>query len=422
MAHNLSHNRTFVLTLFLATVALAAEEKPGWDANLKSGVAAVTAGNYSEALECLTAAAEQAKEFPPQDIRQAKSAYMLAMTYQYLGRLDRAEPLYLEAKRVLDADPGGDGDLLAFTLDGLGQVRFDQQRWAEAEALLRESADLCKRSHGEKAPCAVNAIMHLGETYSAEGRLAEAADVFRNAIVAIRANTSFPPGMLAMALRNLGNVYLMEGRYLSAEPLLAEALELARHLGESNPAVGDTLLILGRLYRLEHQPARAEPLLRKAIRIFEISGDRSLPSALNELGLLSIDEGKFQTAKELLERSRAIYSKVLGPEHILVAMMQIELAEANLGERNVAQAESLIRVALAKERQIQDSPYAMAWLHMVAGRVAEERHQTADADVHYRQAIQLYRQIAGSSHPDLLEAERRYARFAKGLRRANGSH
>ncbi|HYL77238.1 MAG TPA: tetratricopeptide repeat protein [Bryobacteraceae bacterium] len=420
MAHTLSHSRTFVLTLFLAPMLLAAQEKPGFDANLRSGVAAVTDGNYGEALNWLTAAAEQAKALPPLDIRQAKSAYMLAMTYQYLGRLDRAEPLYLEAQRVLDTGRSGGGDLLAFTLDGLGQIRFDQQRWAEAEALLRESADLCKRSHGENTPCAVNATLHLGEIYAAEGRLADAADIFRNAIAAIRANSSSPAGMLAAALRNLANIYMTEGRYASAEPLLTEALELARRLGESNPVVGDTLLMLGRLHRLEHQSAQAEPLLRKAIRIFETSGDRSLPGALNELGLLAIDEGKFQTAKELLERSLSIYSKVLGPENVLLTMMQIELAEANLGERNVSRAESLVQSALAKERQIESSPYALAWLHMVAGRVAEERHRSAEADVHYRRAIILYRQIAGSSHPDLLEAERRYARFAKGLRRSNG--
>src|SRR5579864_3497984 len=118
----------------------------------------------------------------------------------------------------------------------------------------------------EQPPGAVNAAMHLGEIYAAAGRLAEAADVFQNATGTIRRNKS-SPGMLSAALRNLANIYLNQGRYPSAEPLLTGSLESARRLGEANPAVANTLLLLGRLYRLEHQPARAEPVLQKAIRI-----------------------------------------------------------------------------------------------------------------------------------------------------------
>jgi len=391
----------------------AAQEKPDWESHYQNGTAALSAGRYADAMQLLAAANEEASAFPPQDERRANTAYALALCYHYQGQLDRAETLYLQAEKALEAAGANARGLLAFTLDALGQLRVEQRRWEEAEKLIRQAIECCGPA-GEKNPCKLNATGHLGDLYFIQGRIAEAEVLSKDVVDELRRTPSVPGAMLAAALRSLAGIYEVEGRYSLAEPLLKESLALTSHLGESHPAYADTLLSLGRLYRLEHDAARAAPLLKKAIQIYQRQGDACLASVLNELGMNALDGGKFATAREYFRQSTAIYQKVLGPENVLLAFVQAGLAEAYLGERNYAKAESLIEDVLAKERMsLGDSHYELARAHMVAAKVYQGERRNTEADANYRQALSMYRQTVGADHPDVAIAERQYRQFSK---------
>ena len=416
MARLKSRGRSSVLAVLLTALVLAAEEQPNFTANYTDGVKALQTGHYPEARKLLAAAYEQATAFPPDDVRRAVAAHALATIYQFQGQHDRASALFLEAKRILETQ--GPSPQLASILDGLGELRFEQGRWTEAEALLNQAVSLDRRLRGEKDPFTMIAAGHLGELYSAQGRMKEGEALLQQAIEVFRTSKSVSTETLAITLEGLARAYIIEGRYAQAEPLLQEALELNRKLGDMHPALADSLLALGTLYRVEGDRARAEPLLKKAARIYEAAGDPHLGAAISELGVIAIQEGKYAIAREALTRTIAIFEKSLGRDHPTLAMAQARLAEAYLGERNFAEAQPLIERSLAVlRRSLGESHFELAGPLLIAARIEAQQHHTAAADSYYRQALNVYRQTLAGDHPQLAMAERQYQKFSKSLRK-----
>jgi tetratricopeptide (TPR) repeat protein len=417
MARTLSRGRNFVLGVLCTGLSVMAQGTTSWSSHLKDGIAAISSGRYEQAVEILTALAEESKSFPPMDVRRAKVAFSLASAYQYQGRPAVAEPLYLEARTILEAAGPEARHTLGMTLHGLAQLRLGARRWNEAEELLRSAARICGED-GERDPCAIAARMHLGELYVLEDRSLEAEPILAHEVAIVRETSPARDDLLADALRSLANVYRLQGRYALANPLLTESLDLSSRLGECHPLVGDRLVDLAGLYRLEHDAARGEPLLKKALRIYEMSNDPHLADALNELGLAAIDEGKYAIAKEHFERSLALYEKTFGPESVAVAGVEAGLAQAYLGEHNYKKAESFIGRAIAiGSASLGDVHFGLAKFLMLAARVQERAHRPSEADLLYRQALAIYRRSLPNDHPDRTDAEQQYARFSKSFQK-----
>jgi tetratricopeptide (TPR) repeat protein len=406
-----------VLLFSLLTPLFAAKGEPTWDLAFSRGVAALDQGHQQDALPQLTAALEQARKFVPNDIRTVKSAYVLGLAYQLQGDAGQAEPLFLEAKKMIDTIGPDARPVLGYVLQGLGQLRFDQGRWKEAEPLLRQAIVECRDNMGPEHSSTLAAERHLGELLAAEGSTGEAQSIFEHLIAILRQAQPAKVDFLAGTLSNFGALYVREERFDLAEPLLRESLELASQHKVSGPVLADTLLGLGEMYRLEHTLARAEPLLKKALSIYETNNDPHQAGALNELGLVALDEGKFAIAKTYIQQSLRIYERVAGPTHMLIASVKAALAQAFLGERNIAQARTLIGEALTTERRLAGDKHSdYARLLMIAGNVEEAGHRRSEAAAYYRQALEVYRESLAVGHPERIGAEQTYARFAKSLR------
>ena len=412
---SVSRNVAFLLCLMMPAVMAAV---PSWEFTFNQGVTAIDEGRYQDALSQLSAALDLAGTFQHGDVRLMKSMYALALAHQIHGESDLAEQLYVDARTAIDAAGDSARPLLGYVLQGIGQLRFDQGRWKEAEALLRQAIAECTFYEGPSHASTLAAERHLGEVLAAERSTAEAEQIFENLILAIRHSPSISSDFLAGSLANLGALYVHEDRFDLAEPLLRESFGLASQRGTPSPVLADTLLHLGEMYRLEHSCARAEPLLKKALNIYETANDPHQAGALNELGLLALDERKFAIAKNYIKQSLHIYERVIGPAHVLTARVKAALAQALLGERDIAQARSLIREAIVTEQRIvgdQHSDYAR--LLMIAGNVEEAGRQKAQADKYYREALAVYRGSVGDGNPERTEAEHSYARFVKSFRK-----
>jgi tetratricopeptide (TPR) repeat protein len=418
MAHILSHCQRLVCVVVFAPLLGAAQEKTSWDQDFQDGVKAYASGNLPQAVESLTAALNDAQAFPPQDLRRADVAHLLGMSYQFLGKFERTETLYAEARSILEANGEGGRKLLGILLDSLAQLRFEQERWKDAEGFARQAIELCSETRGERDPSTLVANRHLGEIYSAEGRSTEAETIFQRVIKAARENPAVGSRLLPNILRDEAFILLAKGQYRQAEPLLKEALDLSNKLGENDSETADSLLALARLYRADNNTARAEPLLKRAERIYEKNNDPCLAHALQELGLIATADGKYAIARQHLLRSVSIYRDFLGPDHINVAFAEVGLAEAYLGERNYADAKSVIEHALAKEQGVLTQTHAeLARAHLTAARISEAQRLASEADSHYQQALNIYRRTTPRDSPVRVMAERQYERFEKSFRK-----
>jgi tetratricopeptide (TPR) repeat protein len=418
MTHGWSLSRRCVLTALVATFFLAAQERTNWEAHFQEGAQAFEAGHYAQSIQSLTAALQDAEAFPALDLRRADAAHLLGMSYQFRGDFDRAEIFYLQAKTIRESNGEAGRQVLGITLDGMAQLRFEQERWKDAEELARQAVSTCNETRGEYDQCTLTAKRHLGEIYSVEGRLAEGENILRQVIQAARRDPALGPQLLPVALRDQALMIIAKGQYREAEPMLKEALDLSTKLGADRPETADNLVALARLYRTEGDAARAEPLLNQAAAIYQKNDDSCIAHALQELGMIAIADGKYAIARQHLLRAIGTYRTFLGADHINVAFAQVGVAESYLGERNYAEAQAAIEPALVKETAVlSDTHPELARSHMIAARISEGLRHSSDAAAHYQQALDIYRRITPRNNPVRVMAERQYERFSKSFRK-----
>src|ERR1700730_17748820 len=168
MARIVSHGRSFVLAALFTGLSVMAQGPTSWSIRLRDGVSAISSGHYDQAVQILTALGQESKSFAKADLRRAQVAFSLASAYQYQGQLALAEPLYLEAKTILEGAEPQARHTLGMALHGLAQLRMGAGRWHEAEELLQSAAQMCGEADGERDPCTIAASAHLGELYVLE--------------------------------------------------------------------------------------------------------------------------------------------------------------------------------------------------------------------------------------------------------------
>jgi len=414
MARYSSRGRSLVLTALLIPATLSSAETPDWNNNFREGVTAFSAGHYKDAIDLLTIASEQAKSLPEPELKLAQVSHVLAMSYQFLGDLSHAEPLYLRVQSILEPLGSEGRDLLAVTLSGLGLLRVEQGKWKEAETTLTRAIDLCLVSRGGNDRCILTATRNLGDLYAAEGRVNEASTILERAVNTSRQVPALPQDLSSALLRSLAHVYMQEGVYEKAEPLLQEALQSTSKSGANDLSYADSLFSLGRMYRMEGDTARAEPLVRKAAAIYEGAGDPLRATAWDELGMIAVEDHKYTTGRGLILRSLELNRKTFGEDHITVAQGQSDLAQAYLGERKYSEARAQIDAALTSQRRLLgEAHYAVARSHMIAAEIEALLHHKPEADQHYRAALSIFRASFGNNNPDLAAAEREYRLFSK---------
>ena len=417
MTHLWTLRRSVVFASLFAGCVLLAQDKRTWEDNFLRGAEAVRSGRYPEARQVLLTALEQSRSFDANDLRRASTYAVLATVYQLQGEPALADPLFLEARAILESNGEAGRSSLAFVLDSIGQLRMEEGRWGEAEQLMKQSRLLYEQTGGKDSLTSMTAVRHLGELYGCIGRQAEAEELLKQAETVLR--RSEPSGALTATLISLGHIYVIEGRYNLAEPPLKEAMQLSIKIHDGDPSSADAMMNLAVLYRVEGQTDRAGPLLRKAAKIYTDAGDPHLAGALAETGLIALGDRKYAMAEKNLQEALAILTRVSGTENISVALVEVSLAQVYLSERDYAKAESYIRHALAKERTfLGDSSFEVAKSLLIAAQIEEKQNRQAEAQSDYCEAVTLYGKSIGADHPEALHAQALYTRFVKKMRRA----
>ena len=414
MTRRSTFRRSVVFAALLGVSLLHAEDSVSWQDNFTRGAQAIQDGRYADARQYLLAAQEQASAFPPNDIRRAQTEHVLGNAYQMQGDIRRAESLYLDARSIFEANGAAGKKYLASSLDILGQLLFEEGRWAEAEQLLKQSLALYVELEGENDPHTMIPARHLGELYSTLGRRSEALALLERAARVFR--ESGLTGGLSATLVSLGHLHMVEGRYVQAENTLKEAVRLNATLGDQHPALADSLVNLAALYRITGQSERAEPLLQKAAGVYRAAGDPHLAGPMSELGQIALTARKYAIAKNHFQDALDVVTKTFGPDHVAVALMLVPMAEACLGEHDYSKADSLVRRALPQLRHFfGDASTEVAKSLLIAAQIEEKQHRESEAYSDYREAITLYGRSIGPKHPEAVYAQELYSRFVKKL-------
>jgi len=368
--------------------------------------AAYVGQDYNEAERLALAAAEEAQRADPPKQAEAIKAFELA-AWSAEKRIEYADAL----KQLHDAEA-----LTSRTRDALEWARvqfaiawvfYDQARYRDAEAILREVLKEREQALGPENPDTILTRHRLAIALDLEGKNAEAEMEYRAVLMLEEKVLGAEDPNTLKTRNNLAGVLIQQGKYVDAEAALRALISLREKLlGPEHP---DTLGVRGNLaIALFHQGryAEAEAESRAVTKLEEKVLGAEHPSILavrHTLGAVLNSEGKYAEAETEDRAVIALEEKVLGPEHHLTLQTRVDLAEVLANEGKYLEAETEDRgVAKIAERVLgPDHPHTLLTRSNLA-KVLAKQGRYAEAEAEDRAVLELQQKVLGTESPDSL--------------------
>lgn len=218
----------------------------------------------------------------------------------------------------------------------LGNLMIHQERWEEAETILREVAGSREAALGKNHIDQVVVLWNLGELLLKTARFAEAESVHRE-ILEIRRGI-FPQGHpdIARSLGQIGAAVQRQGRFDEAATLYAEAVaawDLAR-FGSRTPALGEIYTNLATLQFQKGHFEQAIATQKSGLEVLrDIWGDQDdtiVAAGLNNLAVMYREGGDYETASRYLQDALQMRVRLHGEDHATVGMGLANLSRLRL--------------------------------------------------------------------------------------------
>jgi tetratricopeptide (TPR) repeat protein len=150
----------------------------------------------------------------------------MADAYRACGELELAERLYKAALDVKTTVLGKQHLSLANSYDGLGSICFEDKKYLDAEAYLKDAYDITEKILPPDNPKVFYRLDKLCTCLIAEEKYADAEQLYVHAQTFFKGSPLFI-GTQARAAYALGSLYVREKKYANAVPILQRALQLA---------------------------------------------------------------------------------------------------------------------------------------------------------------------------------------------------
>ena len=269
------------------------------------------------------------------------------------GDYARAEQSFLAAIREA-TQLGADNVRLASSLSNLGQLKYKQKDFAQAEALFHRALAIRERVLGPEHFGLVQNINNLAALHYARGELDQAEPLFQRALGISQQHLGEAHPDVAVTLNNLARLYFRRNEYASAGPLLARLLTIKEQaLGASHPEIAAILTSLAKVRLHMEDYDGGEEFARRALEIREklqLPNDLAVATALETLAEINAARGRM--GEELRHRERALQVRegAMGPDHPVVVA-----ARAALQARR-AVAEGAMPPVMAPPPRVANSP------------------------------------------------------------------
>jgi serine/threonine-protein kinase len=267
-----------------------------------------------------------------------------------------------------------------------------QGNYPEAAVLLREAADIGRRTRGADSPEYATSLHNLASALIDAGDLPGAEAKLRQTLAIRRKVLGNNHPDLFYTLNNLAFVLLNEGNWTAAEPYAREALALtSRLLGEQHPLVAGSRNGLARILQAKGDFAGAERQFQQALEIQaaakQAGGWTAAQIGLN-LAALDLDRAKYKEAEGLSRQSLDAIRKLGGDDTPLVATALIEVAEDRLFQHDAPGAEPLLRQALKiRQEKFRPGNAAVVFAQTRLGEALIAAGEAAQAEPILRQAV-----------------------------------
>ena len=309
----------------------------------------------------------------------------LGRVYRKMGLLDQAQALLVDA--VQTARNAGDQAMLADALEALGHAQSDALKFSGAQDAFGEALALRRAAHATPALEAA-ALSGLGEAQSYAGAPDVAVVTLRDALAKLDAAADADPALRLRVLDTLAVALRRADKPDNAIEIAEKAVADARAMfGERSHEVASALSVLGSIQRHVGRLRDAVASLRATVAIDLDVYHQPVPAHLHNLGTAQFDLGDYVAAEATLRDALAAQVAELGTEHPAIGNYQKMLALALHALGREAEAEPLLRAALAHTERGYDAQ---------SPEVADKRLALADVLLARREvspARQLYQGV-----------------------------
>jgi serine/threonine-protein kinase len=317
------------------------------------------------------------------------------------AQADLGECLYLENKdaeaetnlrAALTIQQRHGADLGSGTRNYLALVLERKGEYPEAKTLLREAAEIEKRTLGTDSPDHARTLHNLASAYLDSGDLVNAEQMLREALAIRRKVLGNDHPDLMYGLNNLSVVLLTKGDWAGSEQFAREGLSLTqRVLAPDNPGIAAAHNGLARVLEAQGKLDAAAQEYQKALDVLRAanqSGGWSANQINMNFSILELDRRQYAEAERRSRQSLDNFRKLGGEDTPLFSNALIEVAEDRLFQGDAAGAEPLLRQAL-KIRQGKYRPghAAIIFAQSRLGEALVAEGKFAEAEPILRQAV-----------------------------------
>jgi tetratricopeptide (TPR) repeat protein len=276
--------------------------------------------------------------------------------YRELGLLDQAERHYGRMLALRRSELGEQHADTLMALNNLGQLWWQQSKYADAHAVLTKVLEFRRHALGAEHPDTLITMANVGLVLHEQGKYAEAEPLLTGVLEAERRlrGDNHPETLLSML--NVGKLYTDLGKLDQAETVLRNLVDIgSKTLGGEHHTVIAGMNNLGVVYFAQSKFAEAEPvfaaLAAVSRRIYGEAHDTTL-TVLNNLGVLNRNLGNLARAEELLAGVVETQGRVIGDEHPNQLSSIASLASVYHYRGRRAEAEALYIKTLAAQRRV----------------------------------------------------------------------
>lgn len=272
-------------------------------------------GNDSEAQKLLETNTKDGNETPA-------NLTKLARVLREQQKFDEAEPLLKKAVTLVEASPEPHDKELIVALNNLAMVQREQGNFEEALNIYKRVEPLQEKvgaTDSEKLTMETN----FGVVLDTVGNYDEARPHLEKALALCEKVDGVSSKNYATCLYNLKELFLHMDDYGNAEVYMKKVLEIHKaQNGATDAEVGRDLNELALIYRQAGKTAESEPTFKDAIAISEKGGDataQDLSVDLNNLARLYRQQGRYAEAEPLYKKSLGIKERLYGANDPQVA-------------------------------------------------------------------------------------------------------
>lgn len=320
LAQELGNNSLHDDSIDLYKRAIAMRERLGATTDIEYvetryglGEAQMVTGAFEESESNLRIALEAAKEkIGLRNSLTIKIMQSLAVSLHEAGKLEEAEPYYLQSDKLEREVLGEDHPEREYSLTSIGRLYRHMGRYEEAEKYLRAAVDAARKSLGERNVFTAYDMVNLANFLSSRGNFEEAEPLFVSALDIYE--ETLPEDHLYKASANIGFAKLLQvlGRPLESEAHARTAVTMSEVvLPEVHTVKGNAIFVLGLSLMGQDRLDEAEELMLRGAEMIQAAtpNDPVTPTVLQSMIDLYTLRGEsdqvasYQDALAALERS-----------------------------------------------------------------------------------------------------------------------